>query len=1333
MASRPKPKKQYSFYSLRARFAGQSQSQLAVPPMPDEVFPLSAPANVREWDPSQLLNGGYPSPSPSASSVSHPNDKFLPTLPSPEQSSPPRVRPPPRESSKRPEIVIPERHKDGHQASFPQPGHDQPLITVDKRGSAGPSVNPDVLNMIPHKDVTIFAPVSISFAQSHDAHGAVRKLKEGMNEHPVRIPSLLHALDEIAKVHVTISVAVLAFKAAYNMIRTKRDNDKRIMVIFEAMHDMFVALLQLQNIKDPHIAYPGGELLEGRLQTVCNRAAGNIRQCMNLCDKYQKTNAVVKVLRSQNWEVQLTNYISVFAQRRQDFEFALMIHNTQTLDEMESTMREMNQRLSQITALLVDVYRNEWRPSKETDVAGKIADMGGAKAVEKSDAALGELVALDATDTRDNGPEAVLQTKGSAFSLQELKDELLEDWDATVAKNMKTFEGKFNLYQRQLQEELLRVTREGTDRIIDELNRGPHDRIKNEELRAMWKDMDWKLNVKARTFVMTLRDHYRDKAENSSFGMGSADKWAFEYISAKYLQPIMEAFDDDGSGYVTYQEVNEFVDGTPEELAWTLPHWVAYWAVGWQSISWTYGQKIIGLLNDMFSLRGELLPENRYWADYYLRNVWPVAFELVKGFHPANLPEHVEAKFQAFAELEEERIRQNLDAIRFDIDALDTVYVVAGPGRIEKYMFPLVYLLLKRDIQVFCIAKKLILHKEELLDSADSLLWVFRAVTYRYLDLKTLFKQNQLNVDSQMKIAACGLFEFLHSPSSLWTWNNLKDAISPVAKSNLPDFRQQTLSYGEVLNYEPQNDHKYKCAIYEAATEQATETDAHAPMPVRAILLEWNGFVYDGQHYPTQLMLSFHAHAVSTSDPQRFRATGMHNGVPFKLAGRCFQDQDNKLHVRFSVAYAREYHTQHFCGRLDDNLDIVGSAGGEADPATHEARFFLKAVPAARYLRFRPSPAERAAGGARALWKYALDAAVHRIRRQRLAWSFIDERRELGMRYIEMSISFEVYGHSPSTEELAEWTRCKREVTAIDASFFRVLRDARLKTIPAHECHCRGCGGKIGGARVVCLDCLSAETGATTVDFCDRPECWRKTILPDPCHPDRQHLHTHDVLKVRTVLHLVDMASLRERAQNALSISNEYLHCPEREPALDAVDDAIALYYDTTSEPRHSTISVNGPHCRICRALLHDACWSCVDCFDFGQDTLICDACEQRTMLRCIRCEKPFKQPTWYYGSLLADNFMCNVCTARRGSPPSVEKEKLHRYTHALVRCTRKAANDPRSDTQTTEERVSSLEDAVWCLSGKIERMEQTLARIEHLLLAGMPGASQAPAVVHAL
>ena len=106
--------------------------------------------------------------------------------------------------------------------------------------------------------------------------------------------------------------------------------------------------------------------------------------------------------------------------------------------------------------------------------------------------------------------------------------------------------------------------------------------------------------------------------------------------------------------------------------------------IGWQTVSAQYGESILELFDHLFSLRSSLLPENRYWADYYLKTVWPVAFELIKSFRPANVPEHIQAKFRAYTEYEETRIRKNLEDIRFDIDALDTVYVVAGPGRIEK-------------------------------------------------------------------------------------------------------------------------------------------------------------------------------------------------------------------------------------------------------------------------------------------------------------------------------------------------------------------------------------------------------------------------------------------------------------------------------------------------------------------------------------------------------------------------------------------------------------------------------------------------------------------------
>ena len=99
--------------------------------------------------------------------------------------------------------------------------------------------------------------------------------------------------------------------------------------------------------------------------------------------------------------------------------------------------------------------------------------------------------------------------KSSTYTLQDLKDELHEDWESAITRNMETFEGKFALYQRQLQDELSRVMRDESSRVIDELNKGPHDKIKNQvrtgrfalkraydnlcdllqELREIWKEM----------------------------------------------------------------------------------------------------------------------------------------------------------------------------------------------------------------------------------------------------------------------------------------------------------------------------------------------------------------------------------------------------------------------------------------------------------------------------------------------------------------------------------------------------------------------------------------------------------------------------------------------------------------------------------------------------------------------------------------------------------------------------------------------------------------------------------------------------------------------------
>jgi hypothetical protein len=84
----------------------------------------------------------------------------------------------------------------------------------------------------------------------------------------------------------------------------------------------------------------------------------------------------------------------------------------------------------------------------------------------------------------------------------------------------------------------------------------------------------WRGNVKARHFVLALRDHYLEKLSSETKGVldmstssidncTDPDGWAIKYIDIMWVQPILKAFDDDASGFITVTEVNRFTSSRP--------------------------------------------------------------------------------------------------------------------------------------------------------------------------------------------------------------------------------------------------------------------------------------------------------------------------------------------------------------------------------------------------------------------------------------------------------------------------------------------------------------------------------------------------------------------------------------------------------------------------------------------------------------------------------------------------------------------------------------------------------------------------------------------------
>ena len=75
--------------------------------------------------------------------------------------------------------------------------------------------------------------------------------------------------------------------------------------------------------------------------------------------------------------------------------------------------------------------------------------------------------------------------------------------------------------------------------------------------------------------MTTLKDHFRDHYDELCYREqvqkakhSTSDEWALEYVGIRYLQQMREAFDEDGSGYITVRDVNRVTELLPKALGW---------------------------------------------------------------------------------------------------------------------------------------------------------------------------------------------------------------------------------------------------------------------------------------------------------------------------------------------------------------------------------------------------------------------------------------------------------------------------------------------------------------------------------------------------------------------------------------------------------------------------------------------------------------------------------------------------------------------------------------------------------------------------------------------
>ncbi|TCD69483.1 hypothetical protein EIP91_007413 [Steccherinum ochraceum] len=563
----------------------------------------------------------------------------------------------------------------------------------------------------------------------------------------VDLPPLLNALQEVAKIHPAVGAAVFAFKIVCHIEQARRENNRRIKVVLLSMRNMMEVLTQLRGITDlsqieqsasPKAGAEGERREETPLVTslrsLSERAAKLIKECANTCDLYSQKPMLFKLAGATLWKSEFQQYIEVFEGLQKEFQRALTIRTATGVDVMQDSMKSVQESLKYLV-------------SQPDTLRAAITELFDVKL-------------------------------GTSVKFMEVASEGL--LDKALARNMDTFDRKFELHQMQLQESWEKSISE----VIAVIREGPHDQIKSSEIRTLWKEMGWRGYAKANPFISTLREHFKqaDAVERS-------DQWAVAYIDSTRIQSIMEAFDNDASGYVTIPELNAFTDGNPRELDWGLSRWIAYWAIGFQQTTKMYRERIQDVLNTMFELVPCLLPSNRAWAEASLNNVHKLVAEMTVSIQlPKDSPK-VADKFTPYIEYEEKRIKCTLEQVKYRIDALDTVYAIAGNDRLERSILPMIFLSLVRFMRMLQLAQSTNLPQLCFGQVEDNFKTIHEAATYRAEDLAGLLRQRNVDVDRRFKTHAFGMLSYVYDNRPLWTMSQLlyEDAgTQPVMKHKLP-------------------------------------------------------------------------------------------------------------------------------------------------------------------------------------------------------------------------------------------------------------------------------------------------------------------------------------------------------------------------------------------------------------------------------------------------------------------------------------------------------------------------------------------------------------------
>ncbi|KAJ3901092.1 hypothetical protein F5879DRAFT_924901 [Lentinula edodes] len=492
------------------------------------------------------------------------------------------------------------------------------------------------------------------------------------------------------------------------------------------------------------------------------RKHGHIGNLYNLWfTPNSKLSVLVHTMKSGAYKIQITDFIDTFKDFQNQLQQLLTQVSALTINTVNEKTDALNQKLDVVIAAI-----NSLTPA-ESRVQAKIDDFGGEeKAFQASQIFFYHIL---------------INEFGIKVTPQ-LKSILRED----LASQLKSNEAMFKLQLEATQRDLEQSMERNTDAILTKLDAGPHELIRDEDIRQIWKGkygghnpcgftelmpkyhQKWRLSCKTRHFVDALHHYYVQKFTQyrKTTGETHKDQWTLRFtgrVICKWIIPspgeilvnlteptpavqpaIGDAIDMDASGYVSIDEVNRFTAHCP--VNWSIPVFLAHCR-----------ERCLDALQKIDHRAKRMLPPNRkHLRPYFQNGCLPEIWYIVDSLNTDTFKyqqEDMRFQFEKLASYRKEfmqatytRLQKNLVNVKYRMMVL-----------------PLLMLLLERHAKIFETADNFILSDREFQDMTTSMQSIVYAFGRRYSILTEGWRQQRFDIPLQMSCFSYGIFVNWHT------------------------------------------------------------------------------------------------------------------------------------------------------------------------------------------------------------------------------------------------------------------------------------------------------------------------------------------------------------------------------------------------------------------------------------------------------------------------------------------------------------------------------------------------------------------------------------------